>query len=129
MKIFLAIVFSIGMVSTIIYATLALAYRNKHVGKAQISFDSFMYMYKTAPDMWKYNDYWEVLDYYPDGTDGFKSDSVRMSSYFDFIQLKIWGKMKEREKQKKKNSERRTKELYDSFYSKVLGKSDEHSDT
>ena len=119
MRIFLAIFLSAGIVSTIAYAGLALGYRKKIAGDAQITFWEFTQMYKTAPDKWEYNEYWNTVDYYPKGRSDYRSKVVRMSSYFDNIQLYLWGRSKKKERLKKK-TDKETKELFASFFKDAI---------
>ena len=124
MKTFLIVLFCVGVVSTITYAGLALGYRHKIVGYAKTKFDTFLYMYKIAPDKWEYNSYYYRL-YYSQGN---KSIVVYMASFFDNIQLYLWCLANKRESEKE-TADKRTKELYDFFAMDAFGEANEHTDT
>ena len=111
---FLTILLATGIVSTIVYAGLALGYRHRNAGEAKTNFLTFVRMYKIAPDKWRYNEFFRYLVYYPDGIEGYKCEFVYMDSYFDHLQLYFWNKVQNRER-KKKDANKKTSELYKCF--------------
>ena len=129
MTTFLIVLLCTGIVSTIVYAGLALGYCHRSAGEAHISFDAFTRMYKIAPEKWKYNKFYHYLVYYPEGMEGYKCECVYMDSYFEHLQLYFWGKAKDMER-KKKETNKKTSELYECFLHDALGtnKGESHDD-
>ena len=120
MTIFLTILLATGIVSTIVYAGLALGYRYKSAGEAKTNFLTFVRMYKIVPDKWGYNEFYHYLIYYPDGKAGYKLEYVYMDSYFEHLQLYLWNKVQNREREKK-DANKKTSELYECFLRDALG--------